>query len=112
MACCHSKLARDAIARLRALSGEAKRRAEASNVPELSIKQVLESAKSKPILHRWLTDLLAPLAEEGGVAECASAPPDRTRDRPFPTGLPCPALAGCDAGLSLPCSIGARSLPR
>ena len=85
MAACHSRLARDAIARLHAHSGEARRRAEASNVPELSTREVLDGAKSKPILHRWLGDLLAPLEEEGGVAECAIC----LDEMQYPTLTPC-----------------------
>ena len=87
LACDHPSLAIDALQRMRELSEQARAEGEKLSVPEVRLDVVLKEAKPKPILHKWLNELLAPLtptpgddgdgsgndgggSDGGGFAEC------------------------------------------
>jgi SNF2 family DNA or RNA helicase len=73
MACDHPSLAMDAVQRMRDASEQTRRVAKEGDVGEVRLADVLAEAAPKPILHRWLSDLLEPLTDESSVggAECA-----------------------------------------
>lgn len=73
VACDHPSLARESIARMHAAYAEARQVASAAGVPEKSIADALNEARSKPARQKaWLEALLLPyMQEDVEVPECS-----------------------------------------